>query len=311
MSPKVSVIVPFYNAEVYLPDCLICIQAQTYLDFEVILVDDGSTDKSLYAIELLRSTDDRFQLYHQHHRGVSSARNVGLKYATGDFICFVDADDQIAPTYIEDLFNAIDDKVDSSMGGFKKIDLLSHDECVIIPAKKIETLEENLLGFYDAKSTDWQRYLWNRMFKRSIIQQNNIRFEEGIYYKEDGLFVIRYLCASNGLVGCVDKVLYYYQRNATGAMSKTWHSFDDKIITNLDAHHLMIEAIRKKEVSPIVLIKAENQAKAACNWILQMMWQSKYFHLSLLTRIERIMISILGFREYLSWRISQLFKLIK
>lgn len=311
MSPKVSIIVPFYNAEAYLPDCIKSIQAQTYSDFEVIFVDDGSTDKSLHAIESLRSTDGRFLLYHQHHRGVSSARNVGLKYATGDFICFVDADDQIAPTYIEDLYNAVDGQVDSSMGGFKKIDLLSHDECVIIPEKKIETLEENFLGFYDAKSTDWQRYLWNRMFKRSIIQQNNIRFEEGIYYKEDGLFVIRYLCASNGLVGCVNKVLYFYKRNATGAMSKTWHSFDNMIITNLDAHRLMIEVIRKKDVSPLVLSKAVSQAKAANIWILQMMWQSKSFHLSLLTRIERIMISILGIREYLAWRVSQLFKLIK
>ena len=149
------------------------------------------------------------------------------------------------------------------------------------------------------------------MFKLSIIQQNNILFAEDIYYKEDGLFVIRYLCASNGLVGCVDKVIYYYTRNATGAMSKTWHSFDDKIITNLDAHLLMIEIIREKKVSPLVLSKAVSQAKAASIWILQMMWQSKSFHLSLLTRIERIMISILGIREYLSWRISQLFKLFK
>ena len=185
MIPKVSIIVPFYNAEAYLPDCIKSIQAQTYSDFEVILVDDGSSDKSLLAIESYRLTDGRFQLYHQTHRGVSSARNVGLKYSTGDFICFVDADDQIAPTYIEDLYKAINDQVDSSMGGFKKIDLLSHDECVIIPEKKIETLEENLLGFYDVKSTDWQRYLWNRMFKLSIIQQNNILFAEDIYYKED------------------------------------------------------------------------------------------------------------------------------
>lgn len=311
MSPKVSIIVPFYNAEAYLPDCLTSIQAQTYSDFEAILVDDGSCDKSLLAIESYISTDGRFQLYHQTHRGVSSARNVGLKYATGDFFCFVDADDLIAPTYIEDLYNAIGGQVDSSMGGFKKIDSLSHDECVIIPEKKIETLEENLLGFYDAKSTDWQRYLWNRMFKRSIIQQNNIRFAEDIYYKEDGLFVIRYLCASNGLVGCVDKVLYYYQRNATGAMSKTWHSFDDKVITNLDAHRRMIDVIRAKKVSSLVLSKALSQAEAASIWILQMVWQSKSFHLSLFTRIERIMISILGIREYLSWRTSQLFKLIK
>ena len=311
MNPKVSVIVPVYNVEAYLQDCLNSIQAQSYSDFEVILVDDGSCDKSLYLIEPYLSNDCRFKLYHQPHRGVSSARNLGLKFATGIFICFVDADDQIDPSYIEDLYNALDGQVDSSMGGFVKIDLLSHNECSIVPVRKIESLEENLLGFYAVCSTDWQRYLWNRMFKRAIIQQNNIRFEEDIYYKEDGLFVIRYLCASNGLVGCVDKVLYYYKRNTTGAMSKTWHSFDEKIVTNLDAHRLMIEVLRRKKVSQIVLSKAIGQAKTASNWILQMMRQYKSYRLSLLKRIERNMISILGIRAYFLWRFSQLFKSLK
>lgn len=311
MNPKISVIVPVYNAESYLPDCLNSIQAQTYSDFEVILVDDGSCDKSLLAIETVRSNDCRFQIYHQTHRGVSSARNVGLKYATGDFVCFVDADDQIAPTYIEDLYNAIDSQVDSSMCGFKRIDLLSQEECEVVPQKKIETLEENLSGFYNANSKDWQRYMVNRMFKKSIILKNNLHFKEDIYYKEDGLFLVQYLCVSNGRVGCVDKVLYYYYRNATGAMSKTWHAFDPKIITNLEAHRQIIDTIQQRNVSEAVLLKAKGQAKAACNWILQMMWQTKSYHLSLLTRIERIMISILGIREYISWRTSQLFKIFK
>lgn len=311
MSPKISIIVPIYNAETYLPNCLNSIQTQTFSDYEVILVDDGSCDKSLLAIEPFRSNDCRFQLYHQSHRGVSSARNVGLKYATGDFVCFVDADDQIAPTYIEDLYNAIDDQIDSSMGGFKRIDLLSQEECEVVPQKKIETLEENLLGFYDANSKDWQRYMVNRMFKKSIIQKNDLHFKEDIYYKEDGLFLVQYLCASNGRVGCVDKVLYYYYRNTTGAMSKTWHSFDPKIITNLEAHRQIIETIQQRNVPETVLLKAKGQAKAACNWILQMMWKSKVFQLSPLTRIEGIMISILGIREYLSWRTSQLFKFLK
>ena len=311
MSPRFSIIIPIYNAERYLPECLTSIQAQTCRDFEVNLVDDGSTDGTLELLSRFIAEDLRFHIYLQDHHGVSSARNVGLRKATGDYICFVDADDQIAPTYIEDLYNAIDSQVDSSMGGFRKTDLLSHDECTIIPVNKKENLEENLLGFFAACSPDWQRYLWNRMFKRSIIQLNNIRFEEDIYYKEDGLFVIKYLCASNGLVGCVDKVLYYYKRNTTGVMSKTWHTFDERIITNLDAYRLMIEEIKRKKVSQMVLSNAIRQAKAACNWILQMMWQSKSYHLSLLTRIERNMISILGIREYISWRTFQLFKLLK
>lgn len=310
MNPRFSIIVPVYNAEKYLHDCINSIRVQSCANFEVLLVDDGSTDDTLHLLGKIKSEDIRFQLYHQDHRGVSSARNVGLKYAVGDFICFVDADDQIASTYLEDLYQAMGG-ADSSMCGFKKTDLLSHEDCVIVPQNKIETLEENLSGIYAAGPTDWQRYLWNRMFKRTIIQQNKLRFREDIFYKEDGLFVVQYLCASNGYVGCVDKVLYYYFRNTTGAMSKTWNTFDKKIITNLMAHKLMIDELKHNDISGIVLTKAISQAKAACNWVLQMMSQSKSFSLTLLIRIERIMISILGWREYYFWRTTQIGKLFK
>ena len=113
------------------------------------------------------------------------------------------------------------------------------------------------------------------------------------------------------MVGCVDKILYYYYRNATGAMSKTWHTFDEKIITNLVAHRLMIDIIKRKGVSELVLSKAIGQAKAACNWILQMLWSSKVYNVSYIVRIERTMISILGFRDYFLWRTIQLGKILK
>ena len=311
MSPKISIIVPVFNAEKYLNDCLKSILEQTFQDYEVILIDDGSEDNSLKVIEDFCATDVRFQWIHHCHSGVSSARNIGIKKASGEYLCFVDADDQIASTYLDDLYHAMANQVDSAMGGFKRIDLLSHEECEVVPQKKIETLEENLRGFYDANPKDWQRYMVNRMFKTSIIRSNNLQFKDTIYYKEDGLFLVQYLCASNGLVGCVDRVLYYYYRNTTGAMSKTWHSFDEKIITNLEAHRQIIEEIRLKNVSNEVLQKAVNQAKAACNWILLMMWRSKSLQLSRLKRVERIMISILGLKEFFLWRISQVFKLLK
>lgn len=310
MPSKISIIVPVFNAEDYLERCLNSIIFQTYVNFEVILVDDGSSDNSKLIYNSFKNIDSRFRVFFIEHGGVSRARNEGLKRAVGEYMCFVDADDQIAPTYLEDLYLAMGTQVDSSMGGFQRIDLLSHVVCEIVPKRKIETLEENLLGFYNASNTDWQRYLWNRMFKKSIIQDNHLLFKEDIYYKEDGLFVVQYLCASNGLVGCVDKVLYYYYRNTSGAMSKTWHSFDEKVITNLEAHRLMNEVIRGRHLSEPVLFLAESQAKAACKWILQMMWQTKSYHLFLLIKIEKIMISILGIRKYLLWRLYQFKKKI-
>lgn len=308
-SPSVSIIVPVYNANKYLHDCLNSIKSQTFPDFEVLLIDDGSNDDSLSILQEYQTADTRFRVYQQDNRGASSARNVGLDNAVGEYVCFVDADDQIAPTYLADLYLAMSNQVDSTMGGFRRIDLLSHEECEVVPQKKIETLEENLFGFYNANHQDWQRYMVNRLFKKSIIQANNLRFKENIYYKEDGLFLVQYLCASNGMVGCVDKVLYFYYRNETGVMSKTWHSFDAKIISNLEAHRLIIEVIRRRNVSEIVVSKALSQAKASCNWIIQIMFRAKAFNPIYLFRIERIMLSILGLRNYLSWRTFQLFRI--
>ncbi len=311
MASVISIIVPVFNAEKYLNNCLNCINKQTYQNFEVILVDDGSSDKSLEVLSEWSEIDGRYRFYHKENGGVSSARNEGLTQSTGDYICFVDADDQLAPTYLEELYRAIGDEVDSSMCGFKKIDLLSHEDCEIVPKKGIESLEENLKGFYDAGSTDWQRYLWNRMFKKSVIMKASLQFREDIYYKEDGLFVVQYLCASNGLVGCVDKVLYYYYRNKTGAMSKTWHYFDKNIISNLKAHQQIIKVIRERKLPEEINNKAIEQAKAACNWIYSIMIQCKSFHLFCVLRIERCMFSILGLNSYLQWRTSQIIKIIK
>lgn len=308
-NPTISIVVPVHDAEKYLHDSLNSIKSQTFTDFEVLLIDDGSDDHSLSVLQDFHTADTRFKVFHQDNRGTSSARNVGLENAVGEFVCFVDADDKIAPTYLEDLYWAMGDQVDSTMGGFRRIDLLSHEECEVVPQKKIETLEENLLGFYAANSKDWQRYMVNRLFRRSIIQTNKLRFKEDIFYKEDGLFLVQYLCASNGMVGCVDKVLYYYYRNATGAMSRTWHAFDPRIISNLEAHRRIIEEIRRKNVSEIVVSKALSQAKASCNWIVQMMFRAKAFKLIYLFRIESIMLSILGLCDYFSWRTSQLFRI--
>ena len=310
MRPRFSIIVPIYNAERYLYECFRSIQVQICQDFEVILVDDGSTDGTLRMLYNYVAEDVRFHIYNYEHRGVSFARNIGLKYAAGDYICFVDADDQIAPTYLVDLYQAMGE-ADSSMCGFRKFDSLSQEDCTIVPQNRIETLEDNLSGFYAAGPTDWQRYLWNRMFKRSVIEKNNLRFREDIHYKEDGLFIIQYLCVSNGLVGCVDKVLYYYKRNTSGAMSKTWHVFDDKIITNLLAHRLIIEEIKKKNISESVIQQAISQVKAADAWILQLMWHSGSFNLDRLFRIEKNLFSILGSRSYFSWRIAQFIKLFR
>lgn len=106
--PTVSIIVPVYNVEKYLPACIDSILAQTFRDFELILVDDGSPDSCPALCDAAAEKDGRIRVIHQTNGGVSSARNFGLERAEGEYIGFVDADDSVAPVYLEWLYEALD-----------------------------------------------------------------------------------------------------------------------------------------------------------------------------------------------------------
>lgn len=112
MSSTISVIVPIYNTENYIAGCIDSILHQTYTDFELILVDDGSKDNSLSICRQVALTDTRIHVLHQENKGVTAARKLGLEYARGEFICFVDSDDKITSNALEILFSNMRDGVD-------------------------------------------------------------------------------------------------------------------------------------------------------------------------------------------------------
>ena len=120
MNSLVSVIVPVYNKEDVLSRCLNSIKNQSYTYFEVLLVNDGSKDKSLPILKQYENNDDRFHVVDKVNGGASSARNVGLDYARGEYICFVDPDDYIESHYIERLYNAIQ-QADMAVCGYNRI----------------------------------------------------------------------------------------------------------------------------------------------------------------------------------------------
>src|SRR3954470_10398453 len=106
--PRVSVVVPIYNVEPYLRHCLDSLAAQTFTDLEVVMVDDGSTDRSAEIARAYSARDPRFRLVRQPNRGLSAARNTGIDATGGEFLAFVDSDDVVAPTAYEQLVDALD-----------------------------------------------------------------------------------------------------------------------------------------------------------------------------------------------------------
>lgn len=205
MDPKISVIVPVYNVEKYLHRCIDSILTQTFTDFEVLLIDDGSKDSSGDICDEYAKKDSRVKVIHKVNGGVSSARNVGLNNAKGEWITFIDADDYIA----SDFFSVIDNndcdfiigqsQHFNSSGKYWYSERLSPQK-VLSEEKKRGFLEHNLLWHI-------MRTPWGKFFKRDLIA--SIRFDEGMKVGEDTVFVHDYLLHCTN-IAVVDSTTYYY-----------------------------------------------------------------------------------------------------
>ncbi len=307
MNDLVSIIIPVFNAEKYLSECIESVLAQTYKNFEAIIVDDGSTDKSAEIIDFYSNKEKKIHSYHKKNGGVSSARNYGIEKALGKYICFIDSDDTIENYYIESLYQALQGKADSSVGGFKHFNIPEKKEIIVVPQKnEIKNLNDSILDFLDYEKTDWQRYMVNRIFKTSIIKNNNIRFREDIFYKEDGLFLIDYLCSSNGLVGYVNRIVYLYRYNSNSALGSLTKSFNTKLLTNIDAYLLIIDRLKKSDLPKSTIEKAKTNGFISCSWISDIMNNTNSNSLYLRSKLEFKTFSILGIKRYLKWKCAML-----
>lgn len=257
--PIVSIIVPVYNVENYLRPCLDSILAQTFIDFEVILVDDGSTDNSGRICDGYAKKDNRFVVYHKQNGGVSTARNFALDKIKGEWVYFCDADDILFEDALEFLTNKIGESVDCTMGGYIKIneqgDILEENK---ICEEYYLTLEEVLTDFYDAKCKMFNGYIWNRLFRRSIIEKYHIRFREDIFIKEDGLFLLQYLCKCNNGTYYNTKPIYKYIEHSSSAMNNRLNTINKQSISRLIASIECYKEVKKAGYNNILSFAKNN-----------------------------------------------------
>lgn len=188
-SPKISVIVPVYKVEKYLRRCVDSILAQTYTDFELLLIDDGSPDSSGKICDEYAALDPRVRVFHKPNGGVSSARNLGLDNAHGEWVVFVDSDDWLTEEYLADLMK--DPDADLRLNGFDCIgdledwDTSMPDSRYSTPAELAECMTR--FGSINFRCPYCKRY------RRSVIEGHRIRFDKNISYGEDAVFVYDYL----------------------------------------------------------------------------------------------------------------------
>lgn len=209
----ISIIIPVYNAEFYLEECLDSIKSQSHPDFEVLCVNDGSTDRSEEICERYVREDKRFRLYSQENSGVSVARNLGIEQAQGEYLCFVDSDDVIANDFLRNLLDRIQGCDASACDFSNNLRKLGKKEKHVFVYKKNDFIKESLLGCRRSIN------VWLFLFKRSIILMNHIRFVEGCIRNEDTEFYIRYMTFCSLPIVWFDYVGYYYRAVDTSAMA--------------------------------------------------------------------------------------------
>ncbi|WNQ12686.1 glycosyltransferase family 2 protein [Paenibacillus aurantius] len=194
MDVRVSVIVPVYNGEGYLLPCLQSLAAQTLKEWEVIVVNDGSSDGSGAVAERFSESDSRFRVIHQENQGVSAARNAGIRQARGDYLGFVDADDTVEPDFLETLYReALKDRCDivvstfeSELEGRKVVTDYPFPADLLMGKKEIQ---EEILPYFIR--TDQLNTACTKLYRRTMIQDNAVEFPLKMALGEDGIFNMR------------------------------------------------------------------------------------------------------------------------
>lgn len=223
-NPLISIIVPIYNTAKYLPRCIDSILNQTYKNLEIILIDDGSTDNSGQLADKYAKNDKRIKVVHQKNGGQSTARNTGIQMAKGEYINFIDSDDEIEPNFVEELFNLYSPKTSVTVCGHQYRRLKENTsknlyQSPLRPRRKHESKKAYVLQLL---AKDGRMYSCNnKLFRTTIIKEHSLTFDQKLNFAEDTKFVLDYLKYAKGEIAYTPKPLYIYNFGTDTSTVKT------------------------------------------------------------------------------------------
>lgn len=261
-NPQVSVIVPMYNVEKYLAQCLDSIIGQSYSNLEILLVNDGTPDNSGAIADNYAAKDSRIKVFHRENKGVSAARNFGLDQATGDYVVFVDSDDSLSPDFVEYML-----KIATETGA---------EFCLstnVFVSANMNQVTNDIIKVYSAEQATCALLYpgitigsWNKMYKRSLLVSKNIKFPTDFFMGE-GLNFITTVSQLANKVGVGQRKVYFYRTD--NAESATTKFNINKLINALDA----IANIRKNLVlkTPKVIMSLDFHEWWTCFYALERM----------------------------------------
>lgn len=222
----ISIVVPVYNTEKYLRQCIDSIIRQTCQDWELILVDDGSSDSSGNICDGYAETDARIKVIHQENTGVSAARNAGIRRAAGEYLCFVDSDDWLDESFLE-RFEVEKTNADMYVSGWiYDVNGKNYSYVKYIPAYCASSSE--ICMEFVRQNLDENGYPWGKLFRTSIVREHDLHFNEKLSINEDHIFVFQYYYLVNSLY-IVSSCNYHYMviDDSGRKLSSHFNSFDD------------------------------------------------------------------------------------
>ena len=217
-NPLISIIIPAYNAEKYLTSCLSSIEQQTYQNFEVIIIDDGSKDFTGDICDTFATKDNRFKVIHQKNQGVSVARNKGIEKARGEYIAFIDSDDKITPEYLSSFSLKNDIEIQGHVIYENNI-----QKSVIYSKRKVQkdVAKVFCLGPFNSA-------VWGKIFKTSIIKDHKIVFPVNLCFSEDTIFLLQYIKHCKTLA-VFDAAEYIYIKHS-GSLTDKKYPMNDMML---------------------------------------------------------------------------------
>ena len=232
---KISVIIPMYNTESYIRQCIRSVRNQTYNNLEIIVVDDGSTDKGAAICRELKEYDDRIQLIVQENKGVSAARNAGLEIATGKYVFFLDSDDAIHPLLFEELIRQAEEfEADIALCEYEKQHAIWMER--VLKELSVKDIRPVWQIVEQEESEEWihMKYASALMRVGALVNRElvgELRFDENLIYGEDTLFMYRLVC-KGVRIAYSDKAWYYYRMH-TESVTHSMDVMKDKRYFNI------------------------------------------------------------------------------
>lgn len=269
--PILSIIIPVYNADRFLEDCLQSIISQSFTSWECILVDDGSADRSAEICDRIASTDARFRVIHKNNGGASSARNRGIVESRGKWITFIDADDFIGETFLKGLMQPILDG--------EKVDFV-HGGCINYENGQASSVNQEY-DYYvgDNKGKLFRSFrglVVSKLFNTSILMNNRLLFDEEMKIAEDMAFTMDYLCFVDSYAFVPEKSYYYRRDNETSTTHiKKWNSYQQYRQGFLHLYYSTIRYIERNNIDKADSRLRYEQRAAQYYEVLRSMYHDK------------------------------------